>query len=212
MITTEENGFKTIKEAEAVVGTLSKPSKMPGYAYGLPASLCQVGSKLALVKNSVCANCYALKGRYRFANVQNAQMRRYMSLPHPRWVEAMVFLIHRRECEYFRWHDSGDIQGVWHLEKIVAVANACPDTKFWVPTRETKMVKEYKELHGEFPQNLTVRVSATMVGGPPPPNHSCTSTVVLEDQTCPAPHQGGECRTCRMCWDPSVSNVSYKEH
>ena len=33
-------------EALKIVGGLSKPSKMPGWAYGLPAAECKTGSKL----------------------------------------------------------------------------------------------------------------------------------------------------------------------
>jgi hypothetical protein len=37
-------------EALKLVGGLSKPSKMPGWAYGLPAKECKTGSKLVKVK------------------------------------------------------------------------------------------------------------------------------------------------------------------
>ena len=53
-------------EALKIVGGLSKPSKMPGWAYGLPAAECKTGSKLAQVPGSVCSGCYALKGCYVF--------------------------------------------------------------------------------------------------------------------------------------------------
>ena len=55
-----------------ITGGLSKPSKMPGYAYNLPATECKIGSKLVKVPGSVCHGCYALKGRYRFPNVKDA--------------------------------------------------------------------------------------------------------------------------------------------
>ena len=35
---------KTVKEALQITGSLSKPSKMPGWAYGLPAKECKTGS------------------------------------------------------------------------------------------------------------------------------------------------------------------------
>ena len=63
-------------EALKLVGGLSKPSKMPGWAYGIPAKECKTGSKLRKVKDSVCYNCYALKGCYVFKVVQEAQYRR----------------------------------------------------------------------------------------------------------------------------------------
>ena len=45
------------KELEKIVGGLSKPSKMPGPAYNLPASKCITGSKLVKIKGSVCEGC-----------------------------------------------------------------------------------------------------------------------------------------------------------
>ena len=43
--------MKTI-DALKLVGGLSKPSKMPGWAYGIPAKECKTGSKLRQVKGS----------------------------------------------------------------------------------------------------------------------------------------------------------------
>jgi hypothetical protein len=185
---------------------------MPGLAYGLPAKECKVGSALAKVPNSVCSNCYALKGRYRFDNVQNAQYRRLGTLTDPRWVAAMSFLIQHEEVEYFRWHDSGDIQDLAHLLAIVEVARQCPDTKFWLPTRERAVVHDFLRLYGNFPQNLVVRVSGAMVDGSPPAGFPNTSTVVTSGETCPSRQQNNSCGDCRACWDPEVTNVSYHKH
>ena len=80
-------------EALKLVGGLSKPSKMPGWAYGLPAKECKTGSKLRQVKDSVCYNCYALKGCYVFKVVQEAQYRRLASVKHELWTGAMALLI-----------------------------------------------------------------------------------------------------------------------
>ena len=81
------------KEARQITGGLSAPSKMPGPAYNLPATECKTGAKLVKIPGSVCAGCYALKGRYRFNNVRMALARRLQSLKHPQWVQAMVVLI-----------------------------------------------------------------------------------------------------------------------
>ena len=48
-----------LKEAEKITHTLSKPGKMPGYAYSTPAAACKTGSKLRLIPGSVCANLKA---------------------------------------------------------------------------------------------------------------------------------------------------------
>ena len=101
-----------IKEANKITGGLSKPSKMPGPAYNLPAVACITGAKLVKIPGSVCAGCYALKGRYRFRNVQDALQRRLQAITGPRWVEAMVTLI--KPHKFFRWPDSGDLQRLEH--------------------------------------------------------------------------------------------------
>ena len=75
-------------QALKIIGGLSRPSKMPGWSYGLPAKECKTGSKLRKVKDSVCYNCYALKGCYVFKVVQAAQYRRLDSIKNPGWVSA----------------------------------------------------------------------------------------------------------------------------
>lgn len=169
-----------------------------------------MGSRLALEKGTVCSKCYALKGRYGFPTVQNAQERRLKTIEDPRWVDAMVTLINGRKIDYFRWHDSGDIQNVEHLLKIIAVAVRCPDTKFWLPTREASIVRMYID---KLPPNLVVRVSGMWIDGKPPefPN---TSTVVTDKAkvTCPAYNQGGKCENCRDCWQKHIRNVAYPKH
>jgi hypothetical protein len=74
-------------EALKLVGGLSKPSKMPGWAYGIPAKECKTGSKLQSVEGSTCYDCYALKGCYVFKVVQDAQYRRLASTRHPTGLE-----------------------------------------------------------------------------------------------------------------------------
>ena len=206
--------IKTLKEADAIHGGLSSLSKMPGYAYGIPAKHCKVGAQLFKIKNSVCSTCYALKGRYVFPNVQAAQERRFQTLTDPRWVEAIVWTLKKRNCGYFRWHDSGDVQGMWHLKNLVEVALQCPETKFWLPTRENKLVLQYLRDEGPFPENFVVRVSGAMIDGYAPIKFFNTSTVTTKksEATCPAYTQGGECGDCRHCWDGKVRNVSYPKH
>ena len=59
------------KDALKIIGgSLSKPSKMPGWSIGLPAKECKTGGKLQKVPGSVCFDCYALKGCYVFKVVQ----------------------------------------------------------------------------------------------------------------------------------------------
>ena len=100
-----------IKEAEAITHTLSKPGKMPGFAYSTPAHECKTGTKLRAVAGSVCANCYAYKrGRYRFQNVIDAQYKRFRSLTHPKWVEAMAAQINSKKVKYRRLQAACDLR------------------------------------------------------------------------------------------------------
>ena len=196
------------KEARKITGGLSAPSKMPGPAYNLPAWQCITGAKLVKVNGSVCAGCYALKGRYRFNNVQSALRRRAASLMHPDWIDAMVALISGHE--YFRWHDSGDIQSVEHLKRIFEVCKRTPDTKHWMPTREARFLRLMDP--DIIPSNLIIRMSSHMIDQGPVTFWPWTSTVSTKSKTCPAMDQGNSCKDCRACWDRKITNVTYPKH
>ena len=221
----------TAAQAIAIVGTIGFPSKMPGTSYGIPAARCPVGSLMAKLKGTVCSNCYALKGRYVFPSVQMAQETRFASLTDPQWVAAMAAIlrryhgldggkVHRKikaggAC-WHRWHDSGDLQGLWHLRMIVAVCLLTPEIRHWLPTREAKTVAAYLAEFGDFPANLCVRVSATKIDGMPSGSFAQTSTVHAKTSpigfACVAPQQQGQCGDCRKCWDRDNANTGYHEH
>ena len=196
------------KEARKITGGLSAPNKMPGPSINLPAWNCKTGVKLQAVKGSVCAGCYAMKGRYRFPNVREAMDKRLAALTDPRWVDAMVTLITGEP--FFRWHDSGDIQSLEHLENIFRVCRKTPDTQHWMPTREAQFIKRLKI--NQVPRNLIIRMSSHMIDQGPVSFWPWTSTVVTTGKSCPAPSQGGKCKECRACWTKSISNVSYGKH
>ena len=200
---------------ERLTGGLSRPSKMPGWSYSLPAGAhCNVGKQLLHVKGSVCNDCYAQKGHYVFPAVTMAQLRRLEKVKfEPRWVEAMTALIGSKREKYFRWHDSGDLMSFTHLDKIVQVAKNLPDYQFWLPTLEHVLVRNYLSLAGSFPPNLAVRLSTAMIDTAPISTPLCTSSVVSDNSfTCPASKQGNVCGDCRMCWDQGVKHVSYRQH
>ena len=197
------------KEALKIIGgSLSKPSKMPGWSIGLPAKECKTGAKLQKVPGSVCYDCYALKGCYVFKVVQDAQYRRLAAIKSPLWVQAMAHLINSKKPEVFRWHDSGDVQDLEHLNKIYEVCRLTPSKRHWMPTREA-WVKAHLN---RAPDNLVIRFSAPMVNQAAPASWPHTSTVVTAQATCPAPHQGNECKDCRNCWNKEIKNISYGQH
>ncbi len=204
--------IQTKKCALEIVGGISRPSKMPGLSIGLPANACKVGAKLRKVSGSVCEKCYTHKGMYSFPVVQQAQARRLKALTDPLWVESMIKLITGQD--YFRWHDSGDIQNTKHLANIIQVCLATPKTHHWMPTKEKAIITRWKKKNGDFPPNLVVRLSAPMIGLASKDGGN-TSTVHISKpfgHACPAPTQGGICGSCRACWDSSVKNVSYAQH
>ena len=196
------------KEAWALVGGLSKPSKMPGWSIGIPAKECKTGKKLRQIKNSVCEGCYALKGCYVFDVVQKAQYKRLEAIQHPDWVLAMATLINSKKPDVFRWHDSGDVQDVQHLEKIFEVCRLTPNKRHWMPTREA-WIKDH--MH-KAPANLVVRFSSPMIDQGPVKSWANTSTVSTKSRSCPAPDNNNECGSCRACWDPLVKNIEYGKH
>jgi len=222
--------FKNIKEAELAVGNLSRPSKMPSYAWSISARRCNTGRKLAKVKGSVCYNCYALKGRYMFNNTQDALERRFnaWSSNREKWVDAMIYLMHNKkhivDTGVFRFFDSGDIQGEDMLNDINTVAWASPTIRFWLPTKEYKLISKYDT---EIAPNLVIRVSAPTVDKSFPNwaykenNHTYDyiSTVYNKENLhmakgtiCPASNQDNKCGSCRACWSDKVSEVSYVSH
>jgi Gene product 88 len=222
-------------------GRLGEPSKMRGYSFGISAFQCKRGSILADDPTSVCAHCYARNAFYdtKF-EVRIAHERRMAGLSHPEWVPAMVTLIlaHTDQANpYFRWHDSGDLQGLWHLINIIEVCKATPKVKHWLPTHEPYIVLEYLQGGGTIPVNLCLRISADFIGKPPEkiqgleglPTHTAhrghgkrhrvmVSSRPGDSYECDsytrAAKEGtaGICGDCHLCWNRQVKNVSFPVH
>jgi hypothetical protein len=209
--------IRTKTAALQIVGSLSKPSKMPCLGWSINPQDCKVGGKLAAIEGSACHGCYAKKGNYaRYAkNMEKCWQKRIDGFRHPQWVEAMTFLLTGET--HFRWFDAGDLESLEMLEAIAEIARQTPNVTHWLPTREYATVAWFLQRHGAFPENLTVRVSAPMVDGPLPNTPQPTSAIHTGETpshgiACPAPQQNGECRDCRHCWDSDVETVSYHLH
>jgi len=127
------------------------------------------------------------------------------------------------------------------LHAIVLTAQMTPQIDHWLPTREAKIVKDYRKQYGLEPSNLVIRVSATMIGDKPITGHKNTSTVHRKGETihgkeCLAYRTNkdfeviaekvfknmtreqkkiqdfGHCGNCRACWSNDVENISYPLH
>lgn len=230
----------TLTEARRIVGSIGFPSKLPGTSYGLSAHDCLAGRELAKLPGSICGSCYALRDKMSWPNGQTAYARRLASLAAPRWAEAMVRLLEHLHAVperridlglrgkklarvgkrwrmnpmgFHRWQDSGDLQSVEHLEKILEVCRRTPQIKHWLPTRELAMLRACRM---PIPDNLTIRVSATMIDGLPPAGWLGSTVHRTSPPTgaheCPAPKQDHQCGACRACWSREVSLVSYGLH
>jgi len=209
------------KQAHEIHGGLTQTTKMPCKSYSLPTIACVTGFRMRAIAGSICADCYAEKGNYRKYqnNIEPVQHARLVSLTDELWVDAMVVSI--GTDAYFRWHDSGDIQDIEHLEKIAAVARALPNCQFWLPTREYGIVSAFTAQF-DIPKNLIIRLSAMFTDKPVvvPASLKGINGIAVSNvhsktaigTACNAPAQNGECRTCRACWSRKVAVVSYSIH
>lgn len=198
--------------AERITGGLSYPSKMDCPAWGISATRCRVGSVLARQENTICRSCYAMKGTFRAKTVAAKLERAYRGLFDPRWTPALYALIRWHATDRFRFFHSGDFQGRNHFLNVMRICAATRDVLFWIPTREAALVREHA---GAIPGNAVVRVSGTLIDGPPPTWWPATSTVVTDpgEATCPTSTGGGSCGShgCTACWT-AEGNVAYAKH
>ena len=218
----------TIASAQREFGRVSiGNTKMPGSTFAVSATKCNVGGKLAKLPGSTCHHCYALKLEKLRPSVAQGWSANYMKATKlietrpEQWAAAMAFQIRRlgeKTGEKFhRWFDGGDLASLAMLRAIVRTAELTPEFKHWLPTRETVVVKAYRQQFGAFPSNLVVRVSSPMINDKPIAGHVNTSTVHRKGSThvglaCEARSRGNQCGPCRACWDPAVPNISYPLH
>ena len=224
-----------------MVAILSKPSKMPGTSFSVPAQECVTGSVLAKIPGSVCFDCYAMKGAYIWPIVQNAMEYRLDFLNSPNFVPRMVAELCKRKAPEHRWYDSGDVHTVAHCLKIIAVCKLTPHKKHWIPTKERKLWQEALKMD-TLPKNAVIRYSAHMVDKAPPESWENSSAVITDkaapigklceayrtkkngdmithDEYLTAKKEKqiskidlGYCGNCRACWSPAVKTVSYPKH
>ena len=204
-----------LKQARQDKKLLSKPSKMPCYSISRSAWLCDVGSRLAEIEGSTCADCYARKGMYHMPNVKAKMIEREAFFNAPDFVPRMVNVLNIVRNEWFRWFDSGDVADVGMALNIIDVCRQTPTKRHWIPSREFKVWTRALQID-RLPENAVLRMSAHMVDGPRPKAWPTTSTVHTGKKTlgrvCPAPEQQGKCGDCRACWSLDVPNVSYHIH
>ena len=114
------------------------------------------------------------------------------------------------DAKYMRWHDSGDLLDVWHLERIYNVVERTPFLNHWLPVQESHVVAKCDR---KCPPNLVIRHSSVMVDGPfkKRVNH-VSGTTTKGDHNCHAQDNFNECGSCRKCWSHDVYAVTYPLH
>ena len=209
----------TLKNALEQSGKVSEGNtKMPSSTYDISARACNVGGKLVNIENSTCSKCYALKLQKLRPTVDQGwtnnllKATKLIETNADLWAKMVCFQI-KRICKklgvnYHRWFGSGDLQSVDMLRAIVLSALATPNISHWLPTREAKIVKDYRAKYGKEPPNLCIRVSATMIGDEPIKGHNNTSTVHRKEQEI----FGKECLAYRTNIDSRVlTELQYTE-
>lgn len=197
---------------------LSKTSKLDGIlSWSLQAlETCpgSIGADGALVP--ACAGCYATTGNYRFSNVKAPRLHNREDWQRDAWVGDMVQALESQR--YFRWFDSGDMYSLALAEKILAVMQATPWVKHWLPTRMQKFAKFADVLaRMRALPNVSVRFSSDSITGEHGAEHGSVIVQHAEDApegsaVCKAYEHEGKCNGCRVCWSTDVRVVAYVAH
>ena len=201
------------------IGGISKAGKMPCSSWSLSALWCKNGGKLNKVVNSSCYGCYALTGNYK--RFEKSILKSYQKKLDAYNDNSVLFensfieyLNKYNKSGFFRWFDSGDIQSYKMLLSIVKIAENTPNIKFWLPTKEYKLITKYKKEFKNFPKNLIVRVSAPMLDTKIK-GFKYTSSIVKNStmkSNCNSYKNQGKCLDCRLCWNKSIKDITYKYH
>ena len=221
------------KTHSLILGGLTKTTKMPCYSLSLPTTYCPTGSRLRDDPNSVCHYCYAHnRGNYSWPNVVNAQENRFAKLSlalqkkraseeYNSWLFSFEQLM--RDQEYFRWHDSGDIQSIEHLQLIIDACNRTPHVKHRLPTKERVLLKTYLFMNSRqsIPNNLFIQTSSFWLDEVSTPIEDFQTATTFRNLNaayekgvfvCPATTERKVCGDCRVCWDRSIKHVGYLLH
>ena len=209
----------TKKELLYNIGGVSKASKMPCSSWSLSAYWCKNGAKLNKIEDSSCFGCYALTGNYKrfeksILKSYQKKLDAYNNNSKLFEISFIEYLNKFNKSNYFRWFDSGDLQSYKMLLSIVKIAKNTPSIKHWLPTKEYALINRYKKEFKNFPKNLCVRVSAPMLDSKIK-GYNNTSSVVKNSNlksNCNAYKQDGKCLECRLCWNKSIKDITYKYH
>jgi hypothetical protein len=212
---------RTVRVPGTNVALLSRPTKLPGPSWSLPAGPACPFRRNG--PNTICGSCYADNvGRYSQAQIKRAQWARFdwtlQCLRTPEgtqvFVQTMVEAIDATGYRYMRVHDSGDLFSPAYTRAWIRICSALSWVRFWFPTRswQAPWVEVIREL-AALP-NVAVRPSAIHFDDEPPhiEGLAAGTSVKAFGYTCPAPQQNNACADCRRCWVAKSWPVSYHAH
>lgn len=197
---------------------LSRTSKLGTFSWSLQAVETCPGSadgNGGLVE--ACQGCYARSGNYRYPNVKMPRVFNREDWKRDDWVTDMVSALVNES--YFRFFDSGDIYDIRLAHKILAVMQALPHVRFWLPTRMHKFAKFRAVIDAmQALPNVVVRFSSDSVTGQTV--HGATTSTIVPTAAdapsgsfvCDAYTRGGKCAQCRKCYDKQTQVIAYPAH
>jgi len=175
-------------------------------AFTLPTSYCHTGVALSKNPKAICSQCYAKIGsRYIEASAAAAQQKRIdaiTNLPAGQWIDALVYMLQHQPFQRMFWHDSGDLQGEEHFERICEVARRTPDIQHRISTKEWQYVNTTS-----IPENMILRYSALAINHRGPDEFGLTCGVYEKSRV----HEAKADAVCyddmRPHWDKSKQFV-----
>jgi hypothetical protein len=103
-----------------------------------------------------CATiCYAQTGLQWMRSGKLMRIGQFKATLSPSFVPRMTALIQGKGIPRIRFHDSGDFYSPEYLAKVMSIARACPETRFYVYTKSIAWVQAYVDSEG-LPSNVSV--------------------------------------------------------
>lgn len=197
---------------------LSKTSKLDGIrSWSLQALETCPGSVVKGKLVDACSGCYATTGMYNMPNVIQPREFNREDWKREEWVPEMVEALKKQK--YFRWFDSGDMYDIKLAHKILAVMEATPHVKHWLPTRMAKFTKFGSVIMAmQALPNVMVRFSSDSVTGEYQQGvHGSVICQTANDKPegtklCEAYDHNGKCDGCRACYNKDIPVIAYPAH
>lgn len=215
------DGIKAKAKAQNNIVMLSNTKKLGVKSWSLqalntcPASIDSEGNLV-----DACSGCYATYGNYRFNNVKATREYNKQVWQNEDFVNDFVEKLDTER--YFRWFDSGDMYSLSLAKKIYEIMLNTPHVKHWLPTRMHK----FKKFEGILKNmqslpNVVIRLSSDDITGKKVNSDLIkTNSTILPSELiegyegfiCPAYKQGGECLTCKACYNKEIDTIAYVAH